>query len=86
MKHYSRENERSQAKIVELERRRSTCEAGLAALEACWTQVHTIGHDDYVVSANAVQLVDTIRSVVHSDSLPPVDVETQGNDFSLLAL
>ncbi|CAL1706865.1 unnamed protein product [Somion occarium] len=60
MKHYSRENERSQAKIVELERRRSTCEAGLAALEACWTQ-----------------LVDTIRSVVHSDSLPPVDVETQ---------
>ncbi|KAJ3553638.1 hypothetical protein NM688_g3503 [Phlebia brevispora] len=39
MKHYSRENEKSQAKIAELERRRDTCEAGLAALEACWTQL-----------------------------------------------
>ncbi|EMD37345.1 hypothetical protein CERSUDRAFT_105371 [Gelatoporia subvermispora B] len=39
MKHYSRENERSQARIEELERRRHTCEAGLAALEACWTQI-----------------------------------------------
>lgn len=42
MKHYSRENERSQARIEELERRRHTCEAGLAALEACWTQVCTL--------------------------------------------
>ncbi|TCD63440.1 E3 ubiquitin-protein ligase bre1 [Steccherinum ochraceum] len=39
MKHYSRENERSQAKIAELERRRHTCEAGLAALGACWSQI-----------------------------------------------
>lgn len=39
MKYYSRENERSQARVTELELRRSTCEAGLAALEACWTQV-----------------------------------------------
>lgn len=39
MKHYSRENERSLAKIAELERRKHTCEAGLAALEACWSQV-----------------------------------------------
>ncbi|KAM5530764.1 hypothetical protein V8D89_015571 [Ganoderma adspersum] len=39
MKHYSREAERSQARVVELERRFSTCQAGLAALEACWTQL-----------------------------------------------
>jgi hypothetical protein len=39
MKHYSREHGRSQAKIAELERRKGTCEAGLAAITACWTQV-----------------------------------------------
>jgi E3 ubiquitin-protein ligase BRE1 len=39
MKHYSREHERSKAHIQELERRKSTCEAGLAAISACWTQV-----------------------------------------------
>lgn len=39
MKHYAREHEKSEARVVELERRRNTCEAGLAALEACWAQV-----------------------------------------------
>ncbi|KAI0697245.1 BRE1-domain-containing protein [Cytidiella melzeri] len=39
MRHYSRENDRNLAKIADLERRRNTCEAGLAALEACWTQL-----------------------------------------------
>ncbi|KAH9858793.1 BRE1-domain-containing protein [Lenzites betulinus] len=39
MKHYSRVAERSEARVAELERRRSQCEAGLAALEACWTQL-----------------------------------------------
>ncbi|KAH9839472.1 BRE1-domain-containing protein [Rhodofomes roseus] len=39
MKYYSREWERSEARVAELERRRSTCEAGLAALEACWIQI-----------------------------------------------
>ncbi|KAI0789122.1 BRE1 E3 ubiquitin ligase-domain-containing protein [Abortiporus biennis] len=39
MKHYSRENDRNLSKIAELERRRNTCEAGLAALEACWSQL-----------------------------------------------
>ena len=41
MKHYSRENERNLAKIAELEQRRNTCEAGLAAIGACWSQVST---------------------------------------------
>lgn len=39
MKHYSRAYERSEARVAELERQKNTCEAGLAALEACWTQV-----------------------------------------------
>lgn len=40
MKHYSRENARSQAQLVALEKRRSTCEAGLIAMAACWEQVN----------------------------------------------
>ncbi|KAI0780121.1 BRE1-domain-containing protein [Fomes fomentarius] len=39
MKYYSREAERSQTRVAELERRFSTCQAGLAALEACWAQL-----------------------------------------------
>jgi hypothetical protein len=39
MLHYSRENERSQALITELEQRKNTCEAGYVAIVACWTQV-----------------------------------------------
>ena len=39
MLHYSRENQRSQIRITELERRKSECEAGLAAMAACWNQV-----------------------------------------------
>lgn len=41
MRYYSREAERSQARVADLERRFNTCQAGLAALEACWTQVST---------------------------------------------
>ncbi|KAI0703349.1 BRE1-domain-containing protein [Cerioporus squamosus] len=39
MRYYSREAERSQARVADLERRFNTCQAGLAALEACWTQL-----------------------------------------------
>ncbi|KAG2106518.1 BRE1 E3 ubiquitin ligase-domain-containing protein [Suillus cothurnatus] len=39
MKHYSRENERNQARIAQLEQRRSSCEAGLVAIAACWKQL-----------------------------------------------
>ncbi|KAK0212838.1 hypothetical protein DFS33DRAFT_1284803 [Desarmillaria ectypa] len=39
MKHYFREYERSQSRVVELERRRDTCETGLAAISACWSQL-----------------------------------------------
>ncbi|KAL9711593.1 E3 ubiquitin-protein ligase bre1 [Leucoagaricus gongylophorus] len=36
---YSRENERYQIRIAELERRKNTCEASYAAIVACWTQL-----------------------------------------------
>ncbi|KAH9176746.1 hypothetical protein EDB89DRAFT_98045 [Lactarius sanguifluus] len=39
MRHYSRENERSQTRIAELERLKSTYEASLAVMGACWTQL-----------------------------------------------
>ncbi|KIM45233.1 hypothetical protein M413DRAFT_441916 [Hebeloma cylindrosporum] len=39
MMHYSKEHERSRARIRELEQRKSTCEAGLAAMTACWAQL-----------------------------------------------
>ncbi|KAJ3840279.1 hypothetical protein F5878DRAFT_675071, partial [Lentinula raphanica] len=39
MLHYSRLNEASQKRISELEERKNTCEAGLAAMSACWMQL-----------------------------------------------
>ncbi len=39
MRHYARENERGLGRIAELEHRKITCEAGYAAIVACWTQV-----------------------------------------------
>ncbi|KAF9653827.1 BRE1-domain-containing protein [Thelephora ganbajun] len=39
MKYYSRESERCQSRIAELERQKSRCEAGLAAMETCWQQL-----------------------------------------------
>ncbi|KAJ3748942.1 hypothetical protein DFH05DRAFT_1591193, partial [Lentinula detonsa] len=39
MVHYSRLNEASQKRISELEERKNTCEAGLAAMSACWMQL-----------------------------------------------
>ncbi|TFL01551.1 BRE1-domain-containing protein [Pterulicium gracile] len=39
MRHYARENERQDSRIAELERRKTTCEAGLAAMSACWAQL-----------------------------------------------
>lgn len=39
MKYYSRENERNVARIQDLERRKTSCEAGVAAISACWSQL-----------------------------------------------
>ena len=42
MKYYSRENERNVARIQDLERRKTSCEAGVAAISACWSQVRAL--------------------------------------------
>ncbi|KAG8726040.1 E3 ubiquitin-protein ligase bre1, partial [Ceratobasidium sp. 428] len=60
MRHYARELERAQTTIEELEKRKNVCEAGMAAMEACWNQ-----------------LLDTLRSLVRSEKLPPADERTR---------
>ncbi|KAG9099923.1 E3 ubiquitin-protein ligase bre1 [Ceratobasidium sp. UAMH 11750] len=60
MRHYARELERAQTTIEELEKRKNICEAGMAAMEACWNQ-----------------LLDTLRSLVRSEKLPPADERTR---------
>lgn len=78
MKHYSREYERSQGRIEELERLRRTFEAGLAALEACWTQVRGLSPAVSHTCSDFVQLLDTARSLVNPEDAPTVDGHTRG--------
>ncbi|KAG9127492.1 E3 ubiquitin-protein ligase bre1 [Ceratobasidium sp. 392] len=46
MRHYARELERAQTTIEELEKRKNVCEAGMAAMEACWNQVSKFSGSD----------------------------------------
>ncbi|KIP08412.1 hypothetical protein PHLGIDRAFT_88220 [Phlebiopsis gigantea 11061_1 CR5-6] len=73
MKHYARENERSQVRIAELERKRNTCEAGLAALEACWAQligtVRSLGNSEKL-PAVVVDTRDVLDLTKHVTSEP----------------
>ncbi|OJT06362.1 E3 ubiquitin-protein ligase BRE1 [Trametes pubescens] len=59
MKQYSREAERNQAQVADLERRRSQCEAGLAALEACWTQSSNLQASSHLATAQRVFMLIT---------------------------
>ncbi|TEB05145.1 hypothetical protein FA13DRAFT_1266105 [Coprinellus micaceus] len=74
MKHYHRENERNIARIEELERRKTTCEAGLAAMTACWVLLEAIRvfvKPDDMTRSN-IQGKDVFNVVAHVDeeSLP----------------
>ena len=55
MQEYKYDSERSHAQIQQLEFRKSTCEAGLAAMSACWAQVCCLdvwwSHADYLHSS-----------------------------------
>ncbi|KAI6026328.1 hypothetical protein BKA83DRAFT_4241880 [Pisolithus microcarpus] len=66
MRHYSRENERSQARIAQLEQRKNSCEAGLVAIAALLAAGGQIG-----------VLVETIRTLTFQDDIPAVGVDTQ---------
>ncbi|THV02428.1 BRE1-domain-containing protein [Dendrothele bispora CBS 962.96] len=75
MKHYSRENERSQSRIAELEERKNTCEAGLAAMSACWMQlVDAIrvftGPEESAPSTRDIQELYNLSTYVSEDSMP----------------
>lgn len=80
MRHYSREYDRSQARITELERLKGSYEASLAVMGACWTQVYNniSVRIAYTLIIAIPQLVDTIRALVKPDSAP-LDVETEGS-------
>jgi E3 ubiquitin-protein ligase BRE1 len=78
MRHYSRENERSQARISELEHLKSTYEASLAVMGACWTQVCQAFCSFAGCSHTSSKLIDTIRAHVKPDLSPPSDEDTEG--------
>lgn len=62
MKHYSRENQRSQARIDELERWKTTYEASLAVMGACWAQVRQFPSYPCAVDSDVVFAVDRNRT------------------------
>jgi E3 ubiquitin-protein ligase BRE1 len=79
MKHYSREHERSQAQIAELEQRRNTCEAGMVAMAACWEQVIATVSTHYAsLTLYFHQLVTAIRTLARPEDLPAPDANTKG--------
>jgi E3 ubiquitin-protein ligase BRE1 len=49
MKHYSREHGRSQARVQEIEGRKSICGADLAPMSACWAQVCHQRLEEYAI-------------------------------------
>ena len=78
MKYYSRESERCQSRIAELEHRKSRCEAGLAAMEACWAQVKTFYDVHFQPPTDSfVKLIDVIGSLVQPEQLPSIQLDTR---------
>ena len=76
MKYYSRESERCQSRIAELERQKSRCEAGLAAMEACWAQVKTLCSIQFRPPTDSlVKLIDVIGSLVQPEQLPSIQLD-----------
>lgn len=77
MKHYSRESERREARIIELERQKTKCEADLAAMEACWMQVKTHCSANVQSPTDHLKLIDVIGSLVQPQKLPPTLRDTR---------
>ncbi|KAF8919838.1 BRE1 E3 ubiquitin ligase-domain-containing protein [Mucidula mucida] len=91
MKHYSRELDRSQAQIQELEWRRSQCEAGLAAISACWAQilvtVQTLAKpEDMPSPSERVQEAFNISSCVRENTPDEVKHMLEGRTNATQAL
>lgn len=78
MKYYSRESERCQSRIAELERRKARCEAGLAAMEACWAQVKIFRSVYFQPPTDSfAKLIDVIGSLVRPEQLPSIQLDTR---------
>jgi E3 ubiquitin-protein ligase BRE1 len=78
MKYYSRESERCQSRIAELERQKSRCEAGLAAMETCWQQVKIFCSVCFQPPTDSfAKLIDVIGSLVQPEQLPSVQLDTR---------
>ena len=87
MKYYSRESERCQSRITELERRKSRCEAGLTAMEACWAQVKASCNEHLRPTTDSfAKLVDVIGSLVQPEQLPSIQLDTRGAFYISLHL
>lgn len=54
MRYYARESERYQEEVDGLNRRRATCEAGIAAIEACWNQVGFMAFHSSCLGCNII--------------------------------
>ncbi|TFK25168.1 hypothetical protein FA15DRAFT_367027 [Coprinopsis marcescibilis] len=76
MRHYSRENERNLLRIQDLERRKTTCEAGVAAISACWTQlvetIRLLMKTDDIPSSSGLSTEDLfdISSRIEEENIP----------------
>ncbi|KZP34223.1 BRE1-domain-containing protein [Athelia psychrophila] len=85
MKHYSREHERSQAQIAQLEKRRSTCEAGMAAMAACWEQlvtaIRTLARPEDLPSAgpNTKGRLFDLTEHIDSEDAPALKIALEDN-------
>ena len=78
MRYYSRESERCQSRITELERQKSRCEAGLAAMETCWQQVKNLCNARLQTLADSfAKLIDVIGSLVRPEKLPSAQLDTR---------
>jgi E3 ubiquitin-protein ligase BRE1 len=78
MKHYSRENERAQDTITELEKRRHALEANVAAIGACWEKVYLCSVCNSCMRADGRQLVQEVRLLVKPETLPAAEELTRG--------
>ncbi|KAF9060655.1 hypothetical protein BDP27DRAFT_1236457 [Rhodocollybia butyracea] len=79
MLHYSRQSEASQKRISELEERKNTCEAGLAAMTACWMQlvdaIRVLVPESSEMSPSTEDLKDLfeLSRYVSDDSMPELN-------------
>ncbi|KAF7315497.1 E3 ubiquitin protein ligase [Mycena indigotica] len=83
MRHYSREYDRSQDHLAALERRKTACEAGLAAMAACWSQlletIRLVAKSEDVANTPLSRDIFDISSRISEDDAPELVSALQDN-------